>query len=574
MKTAILVSAVCALALGLAAPGRAQSAVDLEALKQAAIAHAKAQEAQAQVSPAQSVPVVDLSLDEALQRALDRNLDIAVERLNPRTYDHSLAALYATYRPTLVSSFGNLNQVTLPNSQLTGVTDKLVTQRQSWSGGLSQNLRWGGSLSLTFDNSRTDSSNAFATRNPSYNTALSATYVQPLLRNFRIDSTRAQLETTRISQEVSELQLRATVTRTLASVRNAYFDLIAAREAVEVARQSLALASKLVTDNKQRVEIGTLAPIDVIQAQAEEATRRQALVQAEQTARTAELALKRLIVSGTDDPLWQATINPMDRPGFSPVSIDIEAVVRNALENRIDLLQARRQIESNNISLRNLTNQTLPALDLTARYSLSGLGGTQYERRGLGGTVSAIYPSGYLDALANIRRFDAPTWNIQLNFSYPIGVSAAQANLARARLQLEQTQAQLKALALQIATEVTNIALQVRSNAQRVQAATAARELAEKRLEAEQSKFEVGLSTNFLVVQAQRDLADAQNAELRAILDYRKSLVDLERVQVVGGGGSVSSISAGGSTGATAAAAAAGAGGGGARTTGGGGGGQ
>jgi outer membrane protein len=562
------VLAVLALSLGLAEPGRAQSAAALEELKRQAIAHAREQEAQALAAQAQAAPVVDLSLDEAVQRALDRNLDIAVERLNPRTYDHSLSALYATYRPTLTSSFGNLNQVTLPNSQLTGVTDKLVTQRQSWAGGVSQNLRWGGgNISVSFDNSRTDSSNAFATRNPSFNTTLSATYVQPLLRNFRIDSTRAQLETTRIGQDISELQLRATITRTLASVRNAYFDLIAAREAVEVARQSLALASKLVADNKQRVEIGTLAPIDVIQAQAEEATRRQALVQAEQTARTAELALKRLIVSGTDDPLWHATINPVDRPGFSAQSIDIEAVVRNALENRTDLLQARKQLESNTISLRNLTNQTLPALDLTARYSLAGLGGTQYERKGLGGAVSAVYPSGYLDALANIRRFDAPTWNIQLNFSYPIGVSAAQANLARAKLQLEQTQAQMKALMLQIATEVTNIALQVRSNAQRVQAATAARELAQKRLEAEQSKFEVGLSTNFLVVQAQRDLADAQNAELRAILDYRKSLVDLERVQVAGGGSSVSTISAGGSTGATAAAA-----GGGTRTTGGGGG--
>lgn len=554
MKQVVAALAVCALGPGLAAPGWAQGTMDLDALKRAAIAQAKEQEARALAAQAQAAAVVDLSLDEAVQRALDRNLDIAVERLNPRTYDHSLAALYAVYRPTLTSSFGNLNQVTLPNTQLTGVVDKLVTIRQSWASGLSQSLRWGGgSVSLTFDNSRTDSSNAFATRNPSYSTTVSATYVQPLLRNFRIDGTRAQLQTTRISQEVSELQLRATITRTLASVRNAYFDLIAAREAVEVARQSLALATKLVADNRQRVEIGTLAPIDVIQAQAEEATRRQALVQAEQTARTAELALKRLIVSGTDDPLWRATINPVDRPGFSAESVDVEAVVRNALENRTDLLQARRQLESNNISLRSLTNQTLPALDLTARYSLAGLGGTQYERRGLGGAVSAVYPSGYLDALANIRRLDAPTWNLQLNFSYPIGVSAAQANLARAKLQLEQTQAQMKALMLQIATEVTNIALQVRSNAQRVQAAIAARELAQKRLEAEQSKFEVGLSTNFLVVQAQRDLADAQNAELRAILDYRKSLVDLERVQVVGGGGSVSSISAGGSTGATAA---------------------
>ena len=335
----------------------------------------------------------------------------------------------------------------------------------------------------------------------------------------------------------------------LASVRNAYWDLLAARQAIEAARQSLSLASKLVADNRQRVEIGTMAPIDVIQAQAEEATRRQSLVQAEATAGTAELALKRLIVSGTDDPLWSATIDPVDRPTFSAEAVDVDTVVKNAFENRIDLQQAKQQLDSNDLSIKNLNNQTLPALNLTGGYQLAGLGGPQFERDRLGGAILKTIPGGYLDALANIRGVDAPTWNLQVNLSYPLGTSSAEANLARAKLQLQQTQAQIKQVVLQIATEVTNVALQVRSNAQRVQASTAARELSEKRLEAEQSKFEVGLSTNFMVVQAQRDLFDAQISELRAILDYRKSLVDLERVQITGTGRSVTTISGGGSTG-------------------------
>jgi outer membrane protein TolC len=190
---------------------------------------------------------------------------------------------------------------------------------------------------------------------------------------------------------------------------------------------------------------------------------------------------------------------------------------------------------------------------LTTSYQLVGIGGQQFERSGLGGAGTLIGVRSYLDALSNIRHWDAPTWNLQLNLSYPIGTSSADANLARARLQLEQTQAQIKKVVLQIATEVTNAALQVRSNAQSVQAATAARELAERRLEAEQSKFEVGLSTNYFVVQAQRDLADAQISELRAVLNYRKSQVDLERVQVAGSG-SVTSISSGGGSATTAAA--------------------
>lgn len=541
LTNVLVAAAMCALAVRTTSAQQVSDARVAELVQQAL--------ASAQPSPpTPASPPVDLTVDDAVKMALERNLDIAVERLNPRTFDFSIAALEANYRPTLTSTFSNGNRITLPNSQLTGAT-KLETASVNWTSGFSQNMRrGGGSFTFGFENRRQDSSNDFATRNPSYTSALSAVFVQPLLRGFKIDNTRAQLRVTRLNQDVSEVQLKATITNTLANTRNAYWDLVYAVQAVEVTRRSLELADKLVEDNKTRVEIGTMAPIDVVQAEAEAATRRQALAQVEATWRTAELALKRLIVGGTEDRFWTATINPVDRPGFAPVKIDLTAAVKRALQERTDLSQARSQLEGNDINLQQLVNQTLPALDLTASYGLSGLGGTQFERRGLGGSISRIIPGGYSDALTNIKNLDAPNWNIALNLSYPIGTSAAEAHVARARLQQQQTQAQLKQLELQVATEVTNAALQVESNLKRVEAATAARELAQRRLEAEGSKFEVGMSTNFFVVQAQRDLADAQNSELRALLDYRKSLVDFDRVQetslgragitiVTGGGG-------------------------------------
>src|SRR5581483_6638289 len=157
-------------------------------------------------------------------------------------------------------------------------------------------------------------SNIFANFNPSYTSNFSATVVQPLLRGFLIDNNRQQLKVTAISRDISDTQLRGTIATTLASVRNAYWELVYAIQAVDVARGSLDLAEKLVEDNKARVEIGTMAPLDIVQAQAEAATRKQTLAQAEATWRTSELALKRLIVSGTDDPLWASSINPTDRP--------------------------------------------------------------------------------------------------------------------------------------------------------------------------------------------------------------------------------------------------------------------
>ena len=525
-----------ALVLGAGAAARAQGVSD-ERVREL-LAQAAAQAQAGTVAPGQTpAPAVSLTVDEAVKRALDRNLDIAVERINPETFDFSIAAIQGAYRPTLTSTVGTNYLVQLPTSQLVGGT-RVENTTNTANVGASWNVPWfGGTVTAAFNNRKQDSTNLFTTFTPQFNTSVLFNYTQPLLRGLRIDLTRQQLLVTRINRDVSEVQLRATITGTLASVRNAYWDLLAARQAVEVARRSVTLADKLVEDNKVRVEVGALAPIDVYQAQSEAASRRQSLAQAESALKTAELALKRLIVSGTQDPLWAAAIDPVDRPAFEPAAIDLEGAVRKALSERTDLEQARKQLESSEVNVRYLRNQTLPGVDFVSNYGLQGIGGTRYIRQGTGGPVIAVIPGGYGDAFQMMLDTDYPQWTAQLVLSYPIGTSAADASYARAKLQLTQAQARIRQLELQVATEVTNIASQVESNLKRVDAATAARELAEKRLEAEQSKFEVGMSTNFFVVQAQRDLFDAQLTELRARLDYQKSLVDFERVQQTRAGG-------------------------------------
>jgi outer membrane protein TolC len=260
---------------------------------------------------------------------------------------------------------------------------------------------------------------------------------------------------------------------------------------------------------------------------------------AEGTRRTAELTLKRLIVGGTEDPNWSPTIDPVDRPDFVPTSIDVEAAVRRALENRTDLQEARKSLQVNDVTLKYLRNEILPATDVVARYGIIGRGGTQLIRSGTGtggaggsaNPITQTIPGGYADALSTMFASDFPAWNVSVNISYPLGQSSAEAAVARARIQQSQVAAQLKQIELQIATDVTNAAVQVQNNVERVQAAKVASELAQRQLEAEQSKFEVGMQTNYFVVQAQRDLATAQNNELQAVLAYRRSLVELERLQ-------------------------------------------
>ena len=272
-------------------------------------------------------------------------------------------------------------------------------------------------------------------------------------------------------------------------------------------------------------------------------------------------------MTGTDDPLWRQELRPVDLPSLEPAPADIEGAVRRSLERRTDLINARRNLQSSDISLKYFRTRRSPTSTSSASYGAQGIGGTSIRRAGLGSdTVLETIPGGYTDALRLLTARDYPSWNFQVNVTYNMFGSVASAQYARARVQRNQSQARLRALELQVATEVTNAAIQVQSNVKRVEAAVAARELAEKRLEAEQSKFEVGMSTNFFVVQAQRDLRDAQNTELRTLADYRKSLVTFERAQEApaGSGGS------GGTGGVGTPSAAAGSGGSG----GGGGGGQ
>jgi outer membrane protein len=483
---------------------------------------------------------VRLSLEDAVKLALERNLDIAVQRLNPQTFDFSIASLQAAYKPALTSQFQNSSVVNPPTNTLQGVPsgEKGITNSNLiGNGGLTQNIRWGGGgYALTLNNNKSKSNSTTTTLNPAYNTTYSAQYTQPLMRGFKIDGTRQSLVVTKINQEISETQLQASIINTLSNVRNAYWDYVYATQAVDVARQSLDLASKLVQDNQTRVEVGTMAPIDVVQAQSEQATRRQTLVQAEATRRTTELALKRLIVAGTQDPNWDANLDPTDRPEFRQEQVDIPAALRRALSARTDLTIAKKNLESNDVTVKLLRNQLLPQADVVARYGIVGRGGTQLTRSGTGlgsgqSVITNTIPGGFGDAFSTMFANDYPTWNVAVNFSYPLGTSAAEANLARARIQQSQVQAQFKQIELQVATDVTNAAIQAQTAGESVQAAQAARELGEKKLEAEQSKFEVGMSTNYFVVQAQRDLRDAQNSELRAILNYRKALVELERLQ-------------------------------------------
>jgi outer membrane protein len=490
----------------------------------------------------------ELRIEEAVTLALEKNLDIQVAKLEPQSVDYQIAGFQNNFQPVLASTVGQRDLFQLPTRTING-GDRVSQATTTYNASIAQEVPFfGGNYSVAWTNQRVASSDALATRNPLFTSGLVAQYAQPILRGFKTDNLRQQLQISLINRDMSEESARATVAQTLANVRNAYWDLVFAQSSVDVAQRALELADKLVEDNQARVEVGTLAPLDIVQAQAEAATRRQNLAAAEATASTAELQLKRYIVSGTDDPLWRQTIRPVDVPSISPAPTDIEGAVRRALAERTDIINARKGLDTSDINIKYFKDLSMPALDLTASYGAQGLGGPELIRSGSGidsSLTGQIRPGGYTDALSLLRNLDYPNWNFAVTLSYPLFGNQATAQHARARLQRNQSMTRIRALEVTVAAEVTNAALTVQSNLKRVEAATAARELAQKRLEAEQSRFEVGMTTNFFVVQAQRDLRDAANTELRALADYRKSLVNFDRAQQApaGGGGGGANLS-------------------------------
>jgi outer membrane protein len=329
------------------------------------------------------------------------------------------------------------------------------------------------------------------------------------------------------------VQLIEAVAQTSRSVRNAYWNLVAAYSNLDVQRQSLALSQRSLKENSARVEIGTMAPIDIIQAQAEVARQEEAVILAEAQIARAEDALRTLISNPSQPDFWNLRLEPTDVAQFVPVNVDVEGAVRTALDRRTDLNASRKQLESNDISIRYFRNQTQPDVNAIVTYSATALGGTQnvFEPGTFPPVLRGTNKLGYASVLGDAFGGAYPTWNFQLQVNYPIGRSNAEANLARARLQNQQAVKQLESQQMQVASQIRELGRNVNTNAKRVEATRAARALAEKRLEAEEKKFQAGMTQAFLVFQAQRDLNDARNRELSAIIAYLQSVVDFQTAQ-------------------------------------------
>lgn len=486
-------------------------------------------------------PVRRMSIDDAVATALEQNLDLQVQRINPELQNLTVSQFKAAYTPNFVSTIST-SESTNPSTSILdtgGGSATAISSGQSlFNFGVSALTNWyGASYDVRFNNTRSTTTNLLQSFSPQLNNAISATYSQPLLRNFKIDGARQQLIVSQKNKEISDVQLKQSITQTTRNVRNAYYDLIYAIGNLAVQRQSLTLSQQSLRDNRARVEIGTMAPLDIVQAEAEVATREEAVIIAEAAIERQQDALRALVYNPASPEFWTARIEPTDTMTFVAATVDVDGAVKTALTERTDLVNARKNLEINDVNIRYFRNQSLPDVTASVNYNARAIGGLQVRRApdpvtGLPtGAIISSSELSYFSALGNTLTGDFPGWNVQFNIAYPIGRSSQEAQLARSRLQQTQGEKQISSLELAVTTQVRDAARSVQTNAKRVEATRTSRVLAERRLEAEEKRFQAGLTQNFFVLQAQRDLSLARNNELLALVEYAKSVVNYSAVQ-------------------------------------------
>ena len=453
-----------------------------------------------------------LSLEDCIQNALRKNLDLQIARYIPPLALSDLQASYGGYNPNF--SIGGAHNYSMTaggfNPQLGTLTAGTTSDANSFNGSLGGLTPWGLNYSLAGninefygtagpDQTPFDQSRGLA----------GITLTQPLLKNFWIDQTRLNIRIAKNRVKYSELTLKQQIMQTATTVENAYYDLIYDREYVTVQQKALELAMQLVVENRKRVEVGALAPLDQQQAEAQAASFDAALIAAKSALAIQEHLVKQLI---TDEySRWaNLSIEPSGTLTSPRHFFNLQDSWSKGLTQRPDLLQAKLDIERQGVTIKYTHNQLFPELDLVGTYGHNAAGFSEFS-----------------SSFGQIRDGSFPYYSYGAQLTFPIGNTSARAAYKSSKLVLEQLVLSLKKLEQMIMVQIDNDIKQAESSFQQVAATRTAREYAAAALDAEQKKLESGKSTTYTALQMQRDLTTARGNEIQALDNYNKALSQL-----------------------------------------------
>ena len=469
-----------------------------------------------------------LSLKDAIIRTLSNNISIQVESFNNKIKKESVAESLSEFDATLGLELST-GRKTQQLASAFSSPNRMENDNDNWDLSLSQKLITGANYQFDFTNNRNKTNSETAGLNPSYRSEFQLSLTQPLLKNFGIDLNKSNVHIANNKVDISENEFKTKVIAVVSEIENTYWDFVFSLKDLEVKQKSLERAKDLQRLVKSQVLVGTLAPIETLQAESEVASREEFLLTAQDAIEDNQDKLKNILNIEFLSSEGLKPIYPSTPANIQIEEIDIKESMKMALANRPDYLGKKKDLENKDILVKYQENQIYPSVDLVGSMGLNGLSGEAITIAAGTFQGTSAFGGNYGNALTDSLSTNYYDWEIGVKFSYPLGNRAAKSKLSTSRLEKAQLILGIKDLEKEIILDIREAVRQLKTDSKRIKAATVAKQLAEEKLKAEEKKFEVGLSTSFNVLEFQEDLAEAQSNEIKTILDYKQSRIRFRR---------------------------------------------
>lgn len=450
-----------------------------------------------------------ISLQECVQLAIMHNLDLRVESHNPKIAEQEIIVSRSRFDTVFFAGVTARESIRETGSVLEGSISHTI----DYEVGLRKDMLTGGNVELSFNTGRRSTNNSFASLDPSWSSSLTLSLTQPLLKGLGWDLNQITIRTNENRLELAYLTFEARVIQIVQQVTKSYWDLVFSIADLKVKQLSLELAKRLVEINNAKFEAGVIAKIEIIQAETDVAVRKEAVLFAQSAIEDNEEVLKKLINPSEDNFLYKTTLRPTEIPRFQKKAVDIQDATKKALAHRPELKQLDIELNNLRLSEQQAQNNLLPSLNFVGSIGLSGL------QPILANSVDSTFSG------------DQYEWATGFVFEVPLGNREARARYRQVLLQKKQTQDQYLAQVATIKFEISRLLRAINTFEASIYASRESTRLAKEQLLAEEQRFNVGLSTNFRVSEVQEDYVQALSRELKAIIDYEKSLIDLDTAQ-------------------------------------------
>ena len=486
---------------------------------------------------------LQLSLKDITKLALQNNLDIAIQDTQEQVSQQRIRQTYGDYDPKLTGTAGvNSQKTAITNYTNASTAGFNKTDSATWNFTFTQKVKTGGSIRATWNSSRNDNNSSFSTFNPQYSGSTTISFTQPLLQNLRIDSTRANIRLYNLDLKNTDSTFRQKVMDTISNIQNQYWSLVSAVRDYDIKRNSVKLAQINLRDNKKKVEVGTSAPIDVTDAEATLAQRQVDLITSEMTILSQENALRALISGNRNSEVWNQVIIPTEAAEFKEYKVIMDEAITTALKNRPELEQSDISLRKIDINRNLIANSRKWQLDLTGQFGSQGVAGPQsYKADAFTGTLARdangnLIPNTPIDlvgglgnAYKTIFTQGYTNWSVQFQLTIPLRSRSIDAQIAQQDISKRQELMNRKKTEQNIQVDVRNAVQQLETSRSQVLTAGESKRFAKERLDGEEKRFQAGLSQNYLVLQRQQELSTAEFTELQALINYKKSIITLQK---------------------------------------------